>query len=174
MQRNLVNKVTASNVDPLAYDLGTEYEDTLEANAIAFPLPASLAGLKVSRRWRWVKNTSGAAWTRGTVVERVAATAGNGNGKICVTASTPRDLILGVAQNDVPANYGAWIQFKGLAAVRGGGSVTADDSVKTNGTTGQVDTVTRSTLAHVIATLGIALETDGAADSLIMVNLDIP
>lgn len=172
--RSLANKVTEDNTDSLQYDLGTEYEDTLEANAAAFPLPASLAGLKVSRRWRWVKNTSGAAWTRGTVVERVAATAGNGNGKICVTASTPKELILGVAQSDVAAGSGGWIQFKGLAAVRGGGSVTADDAVKTNGTTGQVDTVTRATLAHVIAQIGVALETDGAADTLIMVNLDIP
>lgn len=174
MPRSLANKVTQSSTDSLQYTLGEEYEDFLVVNAVSFPLPASLAGMLVARRWRWVKNTSGAAWTRGTVVERVAATAGNGNGKICVTVSTPRDLILGVAQNDVAANSGAWIQFKGLAAVRAGGSVTADDSVKTNGTTGQVDTVTRTTLAHVIATIGIALESDGAADSLIMVNLDIP
>jgi hypothetical protein len=125
--------------------------------------------------WRYVLNSEAAtAFAAGTIVQRKASTVSSGTGIVCVTAKTPRFKVLGVAQNAIAAGSYGFILCEGVGSVLGDGSVTANSSVESEGTTGRAKNATLTNADEVAAVIGIALGDDGAADSTFTAYVSVP
>lgn len=114
----------------------------------------------------YIYNADVASLTQGMLVQRKASEVAVANGIICVTAKTPKSKLLGVVEHTIAAGSYGWIICEGRCQVAGDGSVTANSSLMSNGTSGRASNATLTNADEVASVFGLALEDDGAAGSL--------
>jgi len=115
---------------------------------------------------RYVCNKDASATVQGSVMQVKASDLVWNDAILAATAKLPRNKVLGVADHAIAsASYG-WIICQGRCKVLCDGSVAANDTIMADGTAGRVKTATLTNADEVAAAFGVALEADGAANSL--------
>lgn len=115
---------------------------------------------------RYIQNKDASATVQGSVMQVKASDLVWNDAILAATAKLPRHKVLGVADPAIAAASYGWVICQGRCKVLCDGSVAANDSIMCDGTAGRVKTATLTNADEVAAAFGIALEADGAANSL--------
>lgn len=115
---------------------------------------------------RYVKNSDTANTVQGSVMQMKASDLTWNDAILTATAKLPRGKILGVCDHAIAASSYGWIIAQGRCKVLCDGSVAANDTIMADGTAGRAKTATLATADDGAAAFGVALEADGAANSL--------